>query len=80
MSSLTKKKPFDEHDHKNGEGKLRDNPENIPTEKESIYDMDEDMKFVDAIPVEDLGMEMKEEKEHRKTKNDSSTEKKNPGS
>lgn len=80
MISLSKKKPFNEHDRKDAEGTLRDNPENIPTEKESIYDMDDDMQFVDAIPVEDLGMELEEEKNHRETKNDSSTEKNNPGS
>ena len=47
---MTKKKPFTERDRKDAEGPFMDNPERIKTDKESIYDMHEDMKFVDAIP------------------------------
>ncbi|MCT4782407.1 MULTISPECIES: hypothetical protein [Exiguobacterium] len=55
-----------------------DNPDALDTEKESIYDQ-EGMETVDPIPVEDLNQEMKEEKEKRKTKNDSSSEKRYNG-
>lgn len=56
-----------------------DNPEHLKTEKESIYDMHEDMQNVDPIPLEDLKMEEREEKAHRDTKNQSSSEEKYPG-
>lgn len=56
-----------------------DNPENLKTEKESIYDMHEDMQNVDPIPLEDLKMEEREEKAHHDTKNQSSSEEKYPG-
>lgn len=78
MISLTKKKPFTEHDRKDAEGPFMDNPENIPTDKESIYDMHEDMKFVDAIPLEDLRMELQGEKLHHDSKSNSSSEEKYP--
>ena len=45
-----------------------DNPENLRTDKESIYDMHEDMQTVDSIPLEDLKMEEREEKHHTDTK------------
>ena len=40
----------------------RDNPEQYPTEKESLLDMFESEQTVDPIPMEDLNMEKKEEK------------------
>lgn len=48
------KKVFTEHDRKPAYG---DNPENIPTDKESIFDMHEDMQTVDALPVDYIGQE-----------------------
>lgn len=77
---MTRKKPFTERDRKDAEGPFMDNPENIPTDKESIYDMHEDMKTVDAIPLEDVRMELEEEKVHHDSKSNSSSEKKYPGS
>lgn len=58
------------------DGPFMDNPENLPTDKESIYDMHEDMQNVDPIPLEDLRMEAEEERHKEKTKDRSSTEKK----
>ncbi|WP_114166524.1 hypothetical protein [Exiguobacterium sp. TNDT2] len=55
-----------------------DNPDALDTDKESIYDQ-EGMETVDPIPVEDLNQEMQEEKQKRKTKNDSSSEKRYNG-
>jgi len=73
---LTNKKVFTEHDRKDAEGPYMDNPENLRTDKESIYDMHEDMKTVDSIPLEDLKMEEREEKHRHETKSNSSSEEK----
>ncbi|MHA6260909.1 hypothetical protein ACXYMX_13570 [Sporosarcina sp. CAU 1771] len=75
---MPKKKVFTERDRKDAEGPYMDNPENLRTDKESIYDMHEDMKTVDAIPLEDLRLELQEEKVHRDTKSESSSEEKYP--
>ncbi|MFD1927925.1 hypothetical protein ACFSFY_07635 [Sporosarcina siberiensis] len=77
---MTKKKVFTERDRKDAEGSYMDNPENLRTDKESIYDMHEDLQTVDSIPLEDLRMELEDEKLHHKTKNSSSSAERSPGS
>lgn len=52
------------------------NPDVVDTDKESLFDMHEDMKTVDPIPVEELNEEVKDEAHHHHTKNTSSSEKK----
>lgn len=59
------------------QGKM-DNPEQIETENESLYDKFEEEQNVDAIPLEDLKMEQREEKDKHKTKDSSSSEEKYP--
>lgn len=76
---MTNKKVFTERDRKDAEGPYMDNPENLKTDKESIYDMHEDMKNVDSIPLEDLKMEKREEKRHHDSKSNSSSAEKYPG-
>lgn len=76
---MTNKKVFTERDRKEAEGPYMDNPENLKTDKESIYDMHEDMKTVDPIPLEDLKMEEREEKHHHDSKSNSSSAEKYPG-
>lgn len=76
---MTNKKVFTERDRKDAEGPYMDNPENLKTDKESIYDMHEDMKTVDSIPLEDLKMEEREEKHHHDSKSNSSSAEKYPG-
>lgn len=56
--------------------KVRDHPEQYPTDKESLFDKFESEQHVDPIPMEDLKLEKHEEKEKYKTKNDSSSERK----
>ncbi|WP_042471452.1 hypothetical protein [Bacillus ndiopicus] len=51
------------------------NPDVLDTDKESIFDMHEDMKTVDAIPVEDLNEQVKDERDKNNTKHTSSSEK-----
>ncbi|MFC7363556.1 MULTISPECIES: hypothetical protein [Bhargavaea] len=58
----------------------KDNPENMKgLEGKSIYEKDEDMKHVDAIPIEDRKQEEIEENHNRMSKHDSSTTQKFPG-
>ena len=58
-------------------GKM-DNPEQNKSEKESIYDKFESEQHVDSIPLEDLKMEQREEKDKHATKSHSSSEEKYP--
>ncbi|HEY2492763.1 MAG TPA: hypothetical protein VGI33_07625 [Paenibacillus sp.] len=55
----------------------RDNPEQYPTENESLLDKCENEQTVDSIPMEDLTMEKQEEKRRMgESKHTSSSEKK----
>ncbi|WP_026675330.1 hypothetical protein [Alkalihalobacterium bogoriense] len=60
----------------NSDKKKLDHPEQYPTEKESLFDKFESQQTVDPIPMEDLKIEKREEKEKHKTKSDSSSEQK----
>lgn len=73
-----KKKVFTERDRNDAEGPYMDNPENLKTDKESIYDMHEDMQTVDSIPLEDVRLENVEEDRPEMTKHSSSSEQKFP--
>ncbi|AWE08996.1 hypothetical protein DCE79_17340 [Lysinibacillus sp. 2017] len=57
--------------------KKMDNPDMLNTDKESIFDKDEQMKYVDPIPVEELNDEVKDEKNKDETKSTSGSERKN---
>ncbi|OWA37828.1 hypothetical protein B9G55_07265 [Saccharibacillus sp. O16] len=57
-------------DHREG---AMDHPEQYPTEKESLFDMHEAEQNVDALPMEDIGMEQEEEKDKDATKQRSSS-------
>ncbi|MDO7905693.1 hypothetical protein Q5741_04610 [Paenibacillus sp. JX-17] len=54
----------------------RDHPEQYPTDEESLFDRFESEQNVDAIPMEDLKMEQREEKHGEETKHQSSSENK----
>ncbi|MBM7568872.1 hypothetical protein [Paenibacillus sacheonensis] len=54
----------------------RDNPEGIPTDKESLFDRFKSERTVDPIPVEDLTIGQQDEKRKDQTKQDSSSERK----
>lgn len=58
--------------------KRMDSPDQVNSDTESLFDKDEEMKFVDAIPVEELNEKAKDEKlENREdTKSTSSSSKK----
>ena len=75
---MTKKHPEDK-EKQHISGRIMDNPDLLKTEKESIFDTDEDMKTVDAIPVEELNEKVKDEKDKRGTKSTSASEERYPG-
>lgn len=54
----------------------RDNPEQFPTENESLHERFKSEQTVDPIPVEDLKLEQEEEKNKTETKHTSSSERK----
>jgi hypothetical protein len=59
-------------------GRILDNPDLVKTEKESIFDKDEEMQTVDPIPVEELNEKVKDEEHKRETKSTSSSEERYP--
>ena len=71
-------KPFDDKERENQKGRKIDNPDLLKTEKESLFDMHEDMQTVDAIPVEELNDKVKDEKDHNHSKDSSGSEDKYP--
>jgi len=71
-------KPSNPRNDQDIKGRKLDNPDLVDTEKESFFDMHEDMQTVDAVPVEELNENMKDEKNHRKTKDTSSSEERYP--
>ncbi len=68
-------KPFDDKDQK---GRKLDNPDLVETEKESLFDMHEDMQTVDAVPVEELNQNVKDEKDKNHSKDTSASEERYP--
>nr|WP_075618943.1 hypothetical protein [Paenisporosarcina indica] len=72
------KKSFTDSGRKDEKGRELDNPDVVKTDKESLFDMHEDMNTVDPIPVEELNQQVKDEKNHRKTKDTSSSEERYP--
>lgn len=58
------------------QGDNRDHPEQYPTEKPSLFDLDESEQNVDPIPMEDLNLEKQEEKDKEGTKHRSSSDRK----
>ncbi|MEK3978954.1 hypothetical protein MKY37_07615 [Psychrobacillus sp. FSL K6-2836] len=73
------KKHQDDKEKQDISGRIMDNPDLLNTEKESIFDKDEDMKTVDPIPVEELNEKVKDEKDKRGTKSTSASEERYPG-
>ncbi|MCQ4085258.1 hypothetical protein [Saccharibacillus sp. JS10] len=67
-----KKQLEQNQDDRNREGAL-DHPEQYPTENESLFDMHESEKNVDALPIEDIRLEQEEEKDKDGTKQRSSS-------
>ena len=69
---------FSERDREDEKGRELDNPDLVKTDKESLFDMHEDMQNVDPIPVEELSENMKDERNHEKTKDHSSSDDRYP--
>ncbi len=60
------------------EGPL-DTPDEVKSDKESIYDKDPEMQTVDPIPMEELNQQVEDEKQNHHTKDTSSSEERYPG-
>ena len=71
-------KPFDDKERENQKGRKLDNPDVVETNKESLFDMHEDMQTVDAVPVEELNEKVKDEENKRHSKDTSSSEERYP--
>lgn len=56
------------------QAKDRNHPEQYPTSKPSLFDLHESEMHVDPIPVEDLKLEVQEERDKDATKHRSSSE------
>lgn len=54
----------------------RDHPEQYPTEEKSLFDRYISERNVDAIPVEDLTIQNRDEAQQEDSKDDSSSERK----
>ena len=61
-------------------GRFMDNPEGVKSDKISLFDMHEDMQTVDAISIEDLRLNLEDEKNPTHTKDRSSSEERYPPS
>lgn len=72
---MTDQKPFNEEDRETRNSGLRDNPEQIETDKETMHEMFKEEQTVDAIPLEDLKQYAEEEKNPRDTKDSSGSDK-----
>lgn len=68
--------PFERDANRKGQANERDHPEQYPTGKKSLFDMFKSEQTVDPIPVEDLSLEVREEKNKQATKHRSSSENK----
>lgn len=68
----------EEDKKKDTDFKRMDSPDQVNSDTESLFDKDEEMKFVDPIPIEELNEKVKDEKlENREnTKSTSSSAKK----
>lgn len=60
----------------NQQRKEMDHPEQYKTNNQTLFDRFESEQNVDPIPMEDLKMELREEKQKHKTKDQSSSEEK----
>jgi len=65
---------------KEADGRFMDNPEGVKSDKISIFDMHEDMQTVDTISIEDLRLNLEDEKNPTHTKDRSSSEERYPPS
>ncbi|SDG64372.1 hypothetical protein SAMN04487975_10164 [Planococcus glaciei] len=71
---MTDKKPFSEENREIRDTPLRDNPEQVKTDKETMHEMFKEEETVDAIPLEDVKQNMKDEENKRSTKGSSGSD------
>jgi len=72
------KKVFTEKDRELAPGPLLDNPEQVDTDKISLFDMHEDMQTVDSISVAELNKQVINDPARKVTKDPSANEEIHP--
>jgi len=75
-SSKGNNKEIAEQTIKNAKPPVTDHPEQLDTDKKSLLDRFESEQNVDPIPLEDLNIQQKDEKNKDQTKNSSSSPRK----
>ncbi|QBP42755.1 hypothetical protein [Paenisporosarcina antarctica] len=73
-----KKKVFTEEDRQLAPGPFGDNPDNVKTDKISLFDMHEDMMFTDVLLVEELNKQVINDPARKVTKDPSANEEIHP--
>lgn len=73
-----KKKVFSEKDRELASGAFLDNPEQVATDKISLFDMHEDMQTVDSISVAELNKQVINDPYRKETKDPSASEDTHP--
>ena len=69
-----KKRVFTEDDRELAAGPYLDNPEQVETDKMSLFDMHEDMQTVDSISVAELNKQVINDPARKETKDPSASE------
>lgn len=73
-----KKKVFTEEDRELAPGPIGDNPDNVKTDKISIFDMHEDMMFTDVHIIGELNKQVENKLFRKVTKDPSANEEIHP--
>ena len=72
------KKVFTEEDRELSTGSFWKNPDGVKTDKLSLFDMHEDMKFVDVLMVDELNKQVINDPARKVTKDPSANEEIHP--
>lgn len=72
------KKVFTEEDRELSTGAFLENPDGVKTDKLSLFDMHEDMKFVDVLMVDELNKQVINDPARKVTKDPSANEEIHP--
>lgn len=74
MTNRFEKDPRKDMDKDKNVRKNLDKPDMVNSDRESLFDMHEDMQTVDPLPVEELNEKVKDEKNKEHTKDSSASE------
>ena len=74
MTNRFEKDPRKDMDKDKNVRKNLEKPDMVNSDRESLFDMHEDMQTVDPLPVEELNEKVKDEKNKEHTKDSSASE------